>query len=103
MIFRAYLLTVLIPCYSQTKAKPRRSTFKKSGKVIFSLTGNPYSAIIPFYSIKDGKKVINKGSGINSGLQRGHTKKTSEYKEAYITHHDRLCVFAAVYSKWPSC
>lgn len=69
---------------ARPKVKPRRSIFKKSGKAVFPLTGNPYSAIMPFYSIKDGKKVINKGSGINWGLQRGHTKKTSEYKEAYI-------------------
>lgn len=66
------------------KAKPKRSVFRKEGKEIFPLTGNPYVAIMPFYSIKDGRKVINRGSGINWGLQKGHTKQSSEFKEAYL-------------------
>jgi len=69
---------------TRSKMKPNRTVFKKKGKEVFPLTGDPYSAIMPFYSINNGKKVINKSSGINWGLQKGHTKKTSEYKEAYI-------------------
>lgn len=69
---------------TRAKVSPKRSMFRKKGVEVFPLTGNPHVAIMPFYSIEKGKKIINKGSGINWGLQRGHSKKTSEYKEAYI-------------------
>lgn len=69
---------------TRAKITPKQSTFRKKGHDIFPLTGNPHVAIMPFYSIEKGKKVINKRSGINWGLQRGHVKKSSKYKEAYI-------------------
>lgn len=69
---------------TRTKASPKRAIFHKKGQEVFPLTSDPLVAIMPFYSIENGKKVINKRSGINWGLQRGHSKKSSEYKEAYI-------------------
>ena len=69
---------------TRAKVSPTRAMFRKNGQIVFPLTGNPYTAIMPFYSIENGKKVINQSSGINWGLQKGHAKKTSEYKEAYI-------------------
>lgn len=71
------------------KAKIKPSMFKKGKKAVFPLTGNPYTAIMPLYSItKEGEKVVNPKSGINWGLQGGNTKKKSrEYAEAYIPVH----------------
>ena len=87
--YRRDIAAISISCtdpkvITRAKVSPKRSMFRKDGVEVFPLTGNPLVAIMPFYSIEKGKKVINKRSGINWGLQRGHTKKTSVYKEAYI-------------------
>lgn len=87
--YRKDIAAISISCtdpkvITRAKVSPKRSMFRKGGVEVFPLTGNPLVAIMPFYSIEKGKKVINKRSGINWGLQRGHTKKTSVYKEAYI-------------------
>ena len=50
---------------------------------------NPYIAFMPLYSWEKNKKgvykkVVNKKSGLNWGLQSGHHKKGCGYAEAYI-------------------
>lgn len=59
----------------------------KAGK--FPVSSNPFVAYMPLYSwekTKSGipKKVVNKKSGLNWGLQSGHSKKGVGYAEAYI-------------------
>lgn len=87
--YRNDIDTISISCtdskvITRTKVTPKQSAFRKKGQEVFPLTGNPHVAIMPFYSIDKGKKVINKHSGINWGLQSGHVKKSGKYTEAYI-------------------
>lgn len=46
-------------------------------------SGNPFVDNIPMYVHKNGEKLVLPKSGINWGLQGGHSSK-SEYAEAYI-------------------
>lgn len=88
-IYRDDIDSISIDCtdskvITRAKVTPKQSTFRKKGREVFPLTGNPHVAIMPFYSIDKGKKTINKHSGINWGLQSGHVKKSGSYTEAYI-------------------
>ncbi len=53
----------------------------KNNSRVFS--GNPLVDNIPLYMYKNKKKVVPQSSGINWGLQNGHTSNSS-YAEAYI-------------------
>ena len=88
-VYWGEIAKISISCNSPrviTKQKPKikPTMFNFAGQEVFPLTGNSNVAIMPLYSIENGKKVINEKSGINWGLQKGHTKKTSKFKEAYI-------------------
>ncbi|MSS11290.1 NgoFVII family restriction endonuclease [Clostridium sp. WB02_MRS01] len=71
--------SVIVP-RSITSAKKMPKTL--NGKLPTS--GNPFVAYMPLYTLKNGKKIVNKASGINWGLQGGHSKKGTGYAEAYI-------------------
>ena len=47
-------------------------------------SGSPFVDNIPLYVYEGTKKIVLESSGLNWGLQKGHTKKGSPYAEAYI-------------------
>lgn len=63
-------------------SKSKVAVKTKKGKIPYS--GNPFIAYMPLYTYINGKKVVGKSSGINWGLQSGHSKKGTGYAEAYI-------------------
>lgn len=70
-----------------TAASGKKAMRVKGGQ--YPKSSNPYIAYMPLYSWEKNKKginkkVVNKQSGLNWGLQSGHTKKGSGYAEAYI-------------------
>lgn len=57
---------------------------KNTPKSWRTYSGNPFSAIIPLYTVINGKPEVHNASGLNWGFQKGHTKKGAIYKEAFI-------------------
>lgn len=58
---------------------------KRSKKRHIPITGNPRVALLPLYSFDaKGRKYVPKASGLNWGLQGGHSRKGAGYAEAYI-------------------
>ena len=70
---------IIVPYVRGSTSRKRISTYK--GR---NYSGNPFVANIPLYVYKGKRKVVPKGSGINWGLQKGHTSTKSVYAEAYI-------------------
>lgn len=62
---------------------------QKEKKGQYLVSTNPYIAYMPLFSWKKRKngsfkKIVNKQSGLNWGLQSGHSKKGAGYAEAYL-------------------
>lgn len=61
--------------------KRRTDTTPKSWNLY---TGNPFSAIIPLYSMRSGKPEVQTGDGLNWGLGSAHHTSNGPYAEAAI-------------------
>ena len=67
----------------------KTKTSKKSTINSYPVSSNPNVAYMPLYSLEKNEKgemikVVHKKSGLNWGLQDGHSKKGKGYAEAYI-------------------
>lgn len=75
------------PSITVTSSAKKKTAKVKKGE--YPQSSNPFVAFMPLYSWEKNKsgrlkKVVKNKSGLNWGLQSGHSKKGAGYAEAYI-------------------
>lgn len=85
--FSKEVITASVP-YDDPNIVPSSHNFSVSRKSLTQkgriYSGSPFVDNIPLFVYSGKKKVVTRSSGLNWGLQSGHTARSSAFAEAYI-------------------